>query len=76
MEAKRNAAFSQLIAVAGIACGPPLIGLINEATGAYLAAYHAAAAVSLAGFAALTLSGPPGVRLLSTPESRPQAGAP
>jgi MFS family permease len=69
-------ALSQLIAVAGIACGPPLVGLINQSTGDYTAAYLAVAAVSLAAFAVLTLSGPPGVQPLSTPETRPQGGAP
>jgi MFS family permease len=69
-------ALSQLIAVAGIACGPPLVGFINQATGGYTGAYLAVAAVSLAGFAVLTLSGPPAARPLSIPESRPQDGAP
>jgi MFS family permease len=69
-------ALSQLIAVAGIACGPPLVGFINQATGGYTGAYLAVAAVSLAGFAVLTLSGPPAARPLSIPESRPQGGAP
>ena len=69
-------ALSQLIAVAGIACGPPLVGLINQVTGGCTSAYLAVAAVSLAGFAILTLSGPPGTQPLSTRENRPQAGAP
>ena len=51
-------ALSQLIAVAGIACGPPLVGLINEATEGYIAAYLAVSAVSLLGFLILTMSGP------------------
>jgi predicted MFS family arabinose efflux permease len=50
-------ALSQLIAVAGIACGPPLVGYVNQATGGYTAAYAAVALVSLAGFFILAASG-------------------
>jgi MFS family permease len=52
-------AFSQLIAVAGIACGPPLVGLLNESTGSYMTGYLSVAAISLAGLAMMILSGPP-----------------
>ena len=52
-------ALSQLIAVVGIACGPPLAGLINQSTGGYTAAYLAIATVSLAGFVILAMSNPP-----------------
>jgi MFS family permease len=51
-------AVSQLIAVVGIACGPPLAGLINQSTGGYTAAYVAVAAVSFAGFVILAMSNP------------------
>jgi MFS family permease len=52
-------ALSQLIAVVGIACGPPLAGLINQSTGGYTAAYVAVATVSFVGFVILAMSNPP-----------------
>jgi MFS family permease len=52
-------ALSQLIAVVGIACGPPLAGLISQSTGGYTAAYVAVATVSFAGFVILAMSNPP-----------------
>jgi cyanate permease len=66
---------SQLIAVGGIACGPPLAGLINQATGGYTAAYLAVAGVSFAGFVTLATSGAPAGRPPSTPGSRPRGDA-
>jgi MFS family permease len=48
-------ATSQLIAVAGLAGGPPLAGLVSEATG-YTGAYLVLAAVSLMGVAACALA--------------------
>ena len=52
-------ALSQLIAVVGIACGPPLAGLINQSTGGYTAAYGAVATISFVGFVILAMSTPP-----------------
>lgn len=52
-------ALSQLIAVVGIAFGPPLAGLINQSTGGYTAAYVAVSTVSFVGFVILALSNPP-----------------
>lgn len=51
-------ALSQLIAVVGIAGGPPLAGHISQSAGGYTAAYVAVAAVSFVGFMILAMSSP------------------
>jgi len=50
-------ATSQLVAVAGLAAGPPLAGLVSEVSG-YTTAYLVVAAVSLLAVLACALAGP------------------
>lgn len=59
----RVLSFSGLVATAGIACGPLVVGLLRDATGGYAPGYLAAATASLlaAVLLQLTVGGRPGV---------------
>jgi predicted MFS family arabinose efflux permease len=49
---------SQLLTAIGVAGGPALVGLIDEASGGYMVPYLAAAACSLVGLMILAIAGP------------------
>ena len=48
---------SQLATTLGVACGPALVGLLNEATESYAAGFYAIAGGSLVALTAMSLSG-------------------
>ena len=49
---------SQLMSMLGLASGPALVGLVNEATGGYVVPFLVIAAASMFGGLILALSGP------------------
>jgi cyanate permease len=57
-EYPRIYALSQLLATAGFAFGPALLGVLHDAAGGYRTAFAVAAFASAAGLAALLASGP------------------